>query len=404
MLSGIMCNMMSGSSTINPIPRVADVERITALADPVIRNLQITQSYHELAVAITACTGMCANWCAFATWASRQAGQTIRKEDFARTLENLLHPAPVAMQAMPDVVASAQALGSNCSEAEIQESVADVLNPLAALDRASDAVGRGNKKVYAEIGREFARFAAACLHDPAFDSEKIASFCDALRPGEPPDGQQYLRQAFTRYYQSLFESNARTRAELMLLANIEIGLHEQTRLQPEIAEAMDAAFVDQRQFRLRLIKALFPYRGWLARLRLFLLRLFDRPSPFDAALDALLVEARRRARLVITEYVMTIGLPHGVRLRLGDDLHGEFPASLRQIALADLRTLLEKIDRTPDSTRDTGAVDWASLPDRLHFICDLFRCYQESSDLFEPPYSAAQITSLKAGLLPEGPL
>jgi hypothetical protein len=386
------------------IPTIADVERIAALDDPVMRNLHITQSYHELARAMTARTGIWANWCTFATWASKQAGQTIRKEDFARALENLLHPSPVAMQAMPDVVASAQALGSDRSEAEIQETVAEVLNPLAAFDCASDAVARGNKKVYEEIGREFARFFATCLNDSAFDAEQIARFCEGLRPGEPPDGQQYLRQAFTRYYHALFESDAKTRAELMLLANIEIGLHEQTRLQPEIAEAMNAAFVDPRQFRLRLIKALFPYRGWLARLRLFLLRLLNRPSPFDAVLDTLLAEARRQARLVITECLMTIGLPGGARLRLGDDLPSEYPALLKQIALPDLRALLDRIDPTPDSTRNTGAVDWAHLPHRLHFICDLFRCYHESPDLFEPPFTAEQVAALKAGRLPEGRL
>jgi hypothetical protein len=395
---------MTSVPTIDPIPTVADVDRIAALADPVIRNLQITQCYHELAVAMAARTGICANWCTFATWASRQAGQTIRKEDFARTLENLLRPAPTAMQAMPEVVASAQALGSNRSQAEIQESVAEVLNPLAVFERASDAVARGNKKVFEEIGREFARFFATCLNYPAFDAETITRFCEALRPGEPPDGQQYLRHAFTRYYQALFESDPKTRAELMLLANIEIGLHEQTRLQPEIAEAMDAAFVDRRQFSLRLIKALFPYGGWLVRLRLFLLRLFERPSPFDAVLDALLAEARRRARLIITEYMMTLGLPRGVRLRLGDDVPAEFPVSLKQIMLPDLLTLLEKIDPTPDSTRDTGAVDWSRLPDRMHFIGDLFRCYHESADLFEPPFTAEQVMALKKGRLPEGRL
>jgi len=395
---------MTPLPTIERVPTVADVKRIAAIADPVIRNLQITQSYHELAVAMTARTGICANWCTFATWASKQAGQTIRKEDFARTLENLLRTSPTAQETIPEVTASAQAFGSTRSEDEIQETVAEVLNPLAAFDRAADAVGRGNKKVYEEIGREFARFFATCLRDTAFDAEQIATFCAELRPGEPPEGQQYLRQAFTRYYQALFEADAKTRAELTLLANVEIGLHEQTRLQPEILEAMNAAFVDPRQLRARLIKALFPYRGWLARIRLFLLRLFDRPSPFDAALDALVEEARRQARLVITEYMMTITLPKGVCLRLGEDVPAAFPESLKELALADLRALLAQIDRTPDSTGGTGAVDWSNLPDRLHFICDLFRCYHELADLFEPPFTAAQVTALKAGRLPEGRL
>src|SRR5215207_3471292 len=101
--------------TGNHIPTIAEVDTIAAFTDPVIRNLHITQSYHELALAMTARTGIAANWCTFATWASKQAGQTIRQEDFMRTVENVFHPAPVAMQVTPDIVATAQALGSDCS-------------------------------------------------------------------------------------------------------------------------------------------------------------------------------------------------------------------------------------------------------------------------------------------------
>lgn len=369
-----------------------------------MRNLQITQCYHELAAAMAARTGIHANWCTFATWASKQAGQTIRKEDLWRALEQVVLEALVAQEAMPAIVASAQAFGSRRSEEEIQESVADVLNPLSAFDRASDAVARGNRKVFEEIGREFARFLAGCLNDATFDLERLARFCATLLPGEPPDGQQYLRQAFTHYYQAVFEGDSKARAELMLLGNIEIGLHEQTRLQPEIEDAMDAALVNRRQFRARLIKALFPYRGWLARLRLFLLRLFDRPSPLDAVLDAVWLEACRQLHLVITECLLVITFPPGVRIRLGDDLQTPFPASLQQLTLPNLRALLEKIDPTPDSTRATGAVDWAQLADRLHFIADLFRCYHESIGLFEPPFTPEQTAALKAGRLPDGRL
>lgn len=368
-------------------PSVAEVERIAVLPDPVPRNFQITRCYHQLSLAMTVRTGFSANWCTFATWASKQAGQTIRKEDLGQALDDILQRLRVARPVMPEVADAARNLGSNRTPAEIQESVAEVLNPLAALERSSKAVARGNQKVFEEIGREFARFLALCLNDQAFDPQKLAQFCAALRPGEPPDGQQYLRQAFSRYYQAFFEPDAKTRAELILLANIEIGFHEQTRLQPEIAAAMDAAVIDRREFRRRLIRALFPARGWLARPRLFFLWLFDRPSPLDSVLEPLLAEARRRAHLVITEYLMTIGLPHGVRLRLGRDVPGKFPPPLQQLTLSDLRALLEKIDPTPDSTRETGVVDWADLPDRLHFIIDMFRCYQESPELFEAPFT-----------------
>lgn len=392
--------MMTALPEIDRVPSVAEVDRIAALTDPVIRNLQITQCYHELAAAMTVRTGIQANWCTFATWASKQAGQTIRKEDLARTLENLLRAAPSA-QSLPDAAEATRAFGSPLPEDEIQETLAEVLNPLAAFDRASDAVGRGNKKVYEEIARVFAGFCAVCLHDAAFDSAQITQFCDQLRPGDPPDGQGYLRQAFASYYRALFETNPKTQSELLLFANIEIGFHEQTRLQPEILEAMDAAFVDQQVFRLRVVKALFPNRGWMARVRLFLLRLFRRPSPFDKVLDALVIEARRRAHQLITEYMVTISFP-GILLRLGDDVPGEFPASLQQITLPDLCALLDQIDATPDSTRDTGAVDWSHLSDRLHYIADLFRCYHDSPTLFDPPFTAAQVAALKAGRLPKG--
>src|SRR5687768_12943886 len=62
-------------------PSVAEIDRITAMSDLVLRNLLITQSYHLLSTALARRLGTCANWCTYATWASKQAGQTIRRED-----------------------------------------------------------------------------------------------------------------------------------------------------------------------------------------------------------------------------------------------------------------------------------------------------------------------------------
>ncbi|MEZ4670829.1 MAG: hypothetical protein R3E39_23230 [Anaerolineae bacterium] len=385
------------------IPTITDIERIARLADPVLRNLLITQSYHELALAFAARTGLSANWCTFATWASKQAGQTIRKEDVARTLEHIMQTSATA-QAEADIVTSAQTLGSDQSAFTIQAALGDVFNPVAAFARASDAVGRGNKKVFEEIGYEFARFIATCLQDTRYDEINLASFCDPLRLGPPPDGQQYLRQAFTRYYQAFFESDPKTRAELLLYANIEIGTHEQTRLQPEIAAALDSAFLDANEYRQRLIHTLFPNKAWLVRLRLFVLKLLNRPSPFDTALNILINEARRQAHLLITEYMMTITIPPDLRLRLGHDVPADFPTNLQHINLPDLREFLQRFDPTPDSPHGSGAVDWSNLLDRLHFIVDLFRCYHETPALFDPPFAPDQIDALLAGRIPQGRL
>jgi hypothetical protein len=41
-------------------------------------------------------------------------------------------------------------------------------------------------------------------------------------------------------------------------------------------------------------------------------------------------------------------------------------------------------------------VDWANLSDRLHFIVDLFRCYQESVGLLTPPFDSVQTGAILA--------
>lgn len=376
---------MTNPSATNHIPTIDEVDRIIAEVDPVLRNRHITQCYHELALAVRTRTGASANWCAFAVWASKQAGQTIRKEDLKRALRHTLHELPATLRVALQVAAAAHSFG--LAHVEVKDPLTRVFDTLSAVDVASEAIARGNKKVFEEIGHEFARFVLVCLNDQSFDEEKIARFCQDMRPGEPPDGQQYLQQAFTCYYQAFFEDDAHTRAELLLFANIAIGLHEQTRLQPEIAEALDAALIDVKVLRAQLIRALFPYRGWWVRLRLFLLRLLDRPSPLEAVLEAISAEMRPRVHRVITEYFMTIELPHDVRLRLGGDIPGGFPPLLQELTLPELRALLEKIDPTPHSTHGSGAADWANLADRLHFILDMFRCYQEWGDLFEPPFA-----------------
>ena len=78
------------------VPTVSDIDTIGAIGDPVIRNLRITQCYHELSRAVGERVAPGANWCTFATWASRQAGQTIRGEDFARAVDDILGSHDVA--------------------------------------------------------------------------------------------------------------------------------------------------------------------------------------------------------------------------------------------------------------------------------------------------------------------
>lgn len=382
---------------------VEDVQRIKTIQDPVLRNLQITQCYHDLSAVLAGHTGPLANWCTFATWASKQAGQTIRKEDLARLVERLLAQSPAAAQASAQVAAAA-GVQAGSQAATSFDPAAGTVNLTSALERASDAVARGNRKVFAEIGFEFARFYADCFSGGMPDPQSVARFCEGLRPGDPPDGQDYLRRAFRHYTAALVEPDVKARAEWMLLANLEIGFHEQTRLQPEIAESLDAGLTSFLEFARPLYRALFPLNGWLHLAHLYFRRLIGRPTPLDLALRDWIAEVRLQLRRAITESMMTLALPSGVMLRLGRDLPGSFPESLRELANPELIAFLRQHDLTPGSTRGSGADDWANLPDRLHFILDLFRCYADRADLFDPPFSQEQVRGMAAGCLPEGQL
>jgi hypothetical protein len=385
-------------------PTLSEIERIAALPDKVIRNLQITQCYHELALVLKERTPENANWCTFATWASKQAGQTIRQEDLRRTLDANLGPGAELQQAARDLSEAARKLGATLGVEEILELIWKAYQPEAAFERSSDAVARGNLKVFAEIGREFARFHASCFPDPVYDSDNIARFCESLRPGEPPEGQRNLSRAFRHYYQALFEEDRKARSELMLLGNLEIGFHEQTRLQSEINEALAAPLLSPDIFAQNMIEVLQPGGGRFNQLIWLFMRLLGRLAALDQAIATSFALAQRETQFLITETMMTIEIPPPNRLRLGDDLAAGFPPILEQITNPELQALLAQIDPAQDGTRGSGAKYWGDLPERMHFIAELFRCYQVSEPLFEPPFSPEQEAALKEGRLPPGSL
>ena len=394
------------------IPTVAEVDAIAAIADPVVRNLRITQCYHELSRAIALRTGASsvastssvppwpgANWCTFATWASRQAGQTIRGEDFARMADELFGD-PRVSALLTDVARLAASEVRGSSADALVGSIRRVIDPEGALRRAADAVAIGNRKVFAEIGREFARWLGTAAPAGPPTAAQTEAFCSAFRPGEPPDGQRLLREAFAAYGDACAAADPDARAERLLLANLLIGLHEQTRLQPEIAASLDAA-LDASTVKQRLLALLLPAQ-WL-RARAAMSRWLGRPMPLDVAIDALLAAVRRRMRVLLTEAMMTLRLP-GTVVHLARDVQGPFPAELARVDHPALRSVLVRVDPTPDSTAGSGAADWADLPDRMHFIADLFRCWHARPELDQPPYDAAQVRDMKAGRRPSGRL
>ena len=391
---------MTGARAVDglePVPSVAAIEAIGNSADATIRNLRITQAYHALAVAIADRVGPGANWCTFATWASKQAGQTIRGDDLGRKIEQVFADSDVVQLVVGRLRELRHAVGRQLESAAVLRALRETCAPLRVAARVGDAVARGNKKVFDEIGREFARFVAVV---PAGNEAALAAFCAALRPGDPPDGQRLLADAFRDYGRARALSDVTPRAERMFLANLRIGMHEQTRLQPEIAEALNACVPDANAMSARLIEILAPGPASAASERV---RAKARRTVIRTACHLVVERVRTRVRAVITEELMTLALPGGV-LRLGRDLTGPFPESLRTLADGELTAFLGAVDPTANTPVGSGTRDWADLFDRMHFIADLFRLRHEDAGLFEPPFTADQVRAMTAGRLPEGDL
>jgi hypothetical protein len=379
-------------------PTVDEIDRIARLSNPILRNLQITQCYYEISQSVAGFTGDSANWCTFATWASKQAGQTIRQEDLIRTFEERFYLSDEILATLEGIASNLRRIGARTHVEVPRKAMLGAINSGALFARASDAVARGNKKVFEEIGREFARFLQEFGNDSQFDPDKTARFCAALGPGEPPGGQRLLSQAFTSYCEARFQSG-QEKAELMLLANLSAGFHEQIRLQSEIAEALNAALDTTGELKRNLMTVLLPDFYMHARARVL-----PGQTYLDAVLARLIREVNRLIRQVITDHLMTLNLAGTEVLRLGRDLHGTFPQLLGQIRNAGLREMLERVDVTPNSLNDSGAEDWADFTDRMHFIADFFRVYQERPHLFAPPFTTEQVELLKSGVRPGGRL
>ena len=352
-------------------PTLADVERIAAIPDPVLRNLAITACYHEVSTAMCARLGPVANWCTFATWASRQAGITIRGEDLRAALEQRTGPA------IRQLAQIAQRYSGDVARNVLV--IREIIARQRPLRRAADAVARGNLKVFDEIGREFARYLA--------DNREPA---EAMR----------LRQAFRAYTEALASNDAAQRSQLILYANLLIGYHEQTRLQPQIREALDSLRGELESVRPLLIQQLLP--GWWQRTRRLLASWLGRPMPLDVAIDTLVDTICREARELLTAELMTLRLPTG-DVRLGRDLPDPDAEWLAQIDYAPLIDLLAAPEIAQVAPR-ADERDWSDFPYRMFFIARLFRSYQERSELLQPPFSAQQLAELRSGRVPGPPL
>lgn len=354
---------------------LADIDRITSLDDPVLRNLWITQRYHDLSHGLAQVVdGGNLNWSSFACWASLTAGISIRN----RELPQLLMTTFRKKHWLTSVTLSALGgLGKLAGGVNAQAR--------AVLAEVSAEVAAGNLKVFKELAPVFARFIDVS-NDPAVEESRLVTTLE-LKPGPvEEDGQDLLKRAFTYYARARAISKTTAKAQLILLGNCLIGLHEQTRLQPNIQAALEAPLEQL------LLDRLAP----AAKVPLF-------GKIVAGAIETLGRELKESWDEVLTRYAMNLSLPQGTEISLHSDVPKrarEFPADLEKLDNQALVELLSAYDHRLDTLINSGANNWADLPDRMGFIVDLFRSRQQDLTLFGEPFTEQQRGNLANAIVP----
>jgi hypothetical protein len=365
------------------------VEDIGAEENPVLRNLLITQRYHELAVQLRdAGIGEDATWCAFAVWASKTAGATIRGD----VLPERAHEAIMESEEVQSVLKefnhgiAGWAL-NHLSHDHLSQAVDGVTKDV------SGAIAEGNVMVFRELAPVFTQLLAA--HEstqppsPEATAKAFAATESNLAGAAETSG---VATAFAGYRAALFSPHCS--APMILQANTLAVAHEQQRLQPAIEQALDAAisdtlrkvFVDDVVCHVPTAEA----RRVLDGLTGELCRVLD--EAWDTALtEAIMQLVTATETLDLRDDVPPLG---GVM----------FPPALADLSGTEAAAAVGAWDKTNGTGAPSGARDWAELPERMNFIVNLFRSRQRDPDLFNPPFTPEQLTVLNQGEVPARPL
>ena len=382
-----------GRSVTNPAnasldDALTEIMRITRISDASLRNLFITQAYCELSSAIATVTGTGnANWSSFATWASKTAGRSIRGEDVPAELVTVLREKAQLDRHLAELRKRTPSLLG----LKVTLDASQVIRAIIA--EVSDQVAAGNLKVFAELAPLFARFHHMFADPKQRTPRELEAFLAPLTAGSAArGGQDSLKRAFSSYLAAASVTSTKERAELILYGNLLIGLHEQTRLQPNIKAAIDAPF-STGVYRRLAAGTIWAIPG--------LHTLFTRK------LELIFQGIHEPWERAVTRHMMRLALPHGSSVPLGEDLRVDgrpFPRDLDPLNHPPLVELVRTYDPNLDSLRGSGARNWTDLGNRMAFIADLFRSRQCDASIFEPPFSPPQLVLLRGGKMPGGPL
>ncbi|MEQ8435934.1 MAG: hypothetical protein RIB65_00465 [Ilumatobacter fluminis] len=367
------------------LPDEGEIARIAGLDDPVLRNLWITECYARFAHHLLDQLRTDQTWCTFAIWASNTAGVSIRQEELPHAVEHLLADCDQEVDAIVEIGSdhhpAVDWLVGNLHRVHIDRLIRQALGDVA------DHIAHGNALVFAELGPLFVRFIDEIERR---DVVTAADVDDILRCAAIPTDLPLVRDAFHDYARAIAADDPTERAQYVLAANIAAVLHEQQRLQDDVASALDAGLVDVAAEVDRLCSR------WLPS--------FVRSRVAEAAEQRV---ARHVARLwdhVATCLLMTMDVP-GETLRLSRDVPPPaggplFPPALDPIVSDELAALLTAWDPTGGTGVGSGAHDWADLHVRMGFIVNLFRSRQQTLTLTTPPFTDEQLAHMAEGRRP----
>lgn len=376
----------------------AGVAVVTAIDDPVLRNLWITQSYADFSARLgRVLGGPNLTWCGFGVWASGTAGQSIRRQEIPAVIADVLGASDGHEECIDTVNRRLRALRF-LHVVPVLEHVHVLRMFDGAIDAVSEHIAHGNTLVYGELAPLFVAFLerveGADPHSVTPDDVTAVLGASGASPVSPD-----MRAAFEWYRRALVAGDDRTRAFAVLAGNVLAVAHEQQRLQVDVVDAMDAGLVSAGQ----VIAGLVPH--WT-------------PSPVVAAIakaagPALEQLVRAVWGETMTRLLMTLRVP-GAALRLRADLQpladgALFPAELAELAtdpaeLAEASGVFEQWDRTGGTGHHDGAHDWGVLRERMNYIVNLFRSRQQDPALAAAPFTDDQLAAMRAGRVPAGPL
>ena len=315
--------------------------------------------------------GQDVNWLAFGAHASNTAGFAIRRERVP--LRGLYG----RLQRGAENSGFARLVGRILTGSFVARYTDDVQR------RMAEALSDGNLRIFAEMAPVVVRFLDLVAGDAVRDDDKLEAFLHTLKPGASEQGgQEMLGRALSAWYRAAHTEDPRTRSQLVLLGNARMGWHEQTRVQPDIEEALGAPLRGRLgdELTLALRRRVSGLPGFIRRPLLGVARAMEPALLNSAALTIKQGATRHMMRYATPQEDVPLG--HDLAPRAGVAL---YPPHLQKLDDPELCALLAELGSTDGDTSGRGASDWADFRQRMGFIVALFRSRQCDTSLFATP-------------------